>query len=58
MNKKAKIEALQELAKGEHTSKFMIGMVAADQELKALRSELNSLKQLIHIISFIIIQKK
>lgn len=40
----AKIEALQELAKGEHTSNFMIGMVAADQELKALKAELKGLE--------------
>ena len=42
---KAKLEALQELAKGDHTSNFMRGMVAANQELIALGNELNSLKQ-------------
>lgn len=42
---KAKIEALQELAKGEHTSNFMTGMVIANQQLCALRNELKGLEQ-------------
>ena len=42
---KSKIEAIQALSKGEHTSNFMIGMVAADQQLKTLREELKNLEQ-------------
>lgn len=41
---KEKLDAIKQLANGGHTSNFLIGMVAADQEIKKIKAEIESLK--------------